>query len=193
MTVFGRQIVTEAAKKRLRNGLAIGAWLGVLAAAGTGRWLLRTLRRPEPRRRAARRPVPVSTARATRQDVSGLPAPGLGAVQAFNSVLVRARVDGTLMDVPVTEGQEVKQGDADRGHRPAPVSGRARRRRWRRSSRTRRSLRTSKRRPGALHTRWCKQDFASHQTSIRSRRMVDQHDRRRSPATRRRSRRRSSI
>ena len=36
---------------------------------------------------------------------------GLGSVQAFNSVQVRARVDGTLMQVPVTEGQEVKQGD----------------------------------------------------------------------------------
>ena len=51
---------------------------------------------------------------------------GLGTVQAFNAVTVRARVDGTLMQVPVTEGQEVKQGDAARGHRSAPVSGRAR-------------------------------------------------------------------
>ena len=36
---------------------------------------------------------------------------GLGTVQAFNSVQVRSRVDGTLMQVPVTEGQEVKEGD----------------------------------------------------------------------------------
>ena len=36
---------------------------------------------------------------------------GLGSVQAFNSVQVRSRVDGTLMQVPVTEGQEVKEGD----------------------------------------------------------------------------------
>ena len=32
-------------------------------------------------------------------------------MQAYQSVLVRARVDGTLMQVPVTEGQDVKQGD----------------------------------------------------------------------------------
>lgn len=36
---------------------------------------------------------------------------GIGTVQADNAVLVRARVDGTLMQVPVREGQEVKQGD----------------------------------------------------------------------------------
>lgn len=54
--------------------------------------------------------VPVSVARATRQDVP-FNLNGLGIVQAFNSVLVRARVDGTLMQVPVAEGQEVNQGD----------------------------------------------------------------------------------
>ena len=36
---------------------------------------------------------------------------GVGSVEAYQSVLVRARVDGTLMQVPVTEGQEVKKGD----------------------------------------------------------------------------------
>jgi multidrug efflux system membrane fusion protein len=54
--------------------------------------------------------VPVTAARAIRQDVP-LYLRGLGSVQAFNSVVVRARVDGTLVQVPVTEGQEVKQGD----------------------------------------------------------------------------------
>jgi multidrug efflux system membrane fusion protein len=38
-------------------------------------------------------------------------ATGIGTVQAYQSVLVRARVDGTLMQFPVREGQEVKQGD----------------------------------------------------------------------------------
>lgn len=36
---------------------------------------------------------------------------GLGQVQASASVLIRARVDGTLMQVAVAEGQTVKQGD----------------------------------------------------------------------------------
>ena len=54
--------------------------------------------------------VPVTIATATRQDVPVL-LMGLGTVQAFNAVTVRARVDGTLMDVKVIEGQEVKKGD----------------------------------------------------------------------------------
>ncbi len=36
---------------------------------------------------------------------------GLGSVQAYNAVQIRSRVDGTLTQVPVTEGQEVKHGD----------------------------------------------------------------------------------
>jgi membrane fusion protein, multidrug efflux system len=54
--------------------------------------------------------VPVSVASATRQDYP-VYLSGLGSVQAFNAVLVRARVDGTLMQFAPTEGQEVKQGD----------------------------------------------------------------------------------
>ena len=50
------------------------------------------------------------TAKATRQDVP-IYATGVGSVQAYQSVLVRARVDGTLTQFPVREGQEVKQGD----------------------------------------------------------------------------------
>ncbi|MBV8613148.1 MAG: efflux RND transporter periplasmic adaptor subunit [Acetobacteraceae bacterium] len=50
------------------------------------------------------------TASATRQDVPEF-ADGVGTVQAYNSVLIRSRVDGALMQVPVKEGQEVKQGD----------------------------------------------------------------------------------
>lgn len=54
--------------------------------------------------------VPVATARATRQDVP-IYLRGLGTTQAFQSVQVRARVDGTLMQVAVKEGQDVNQGD----------------------------------------------------------------------------------
>jgi membrane fusion protein, multidrug efflux system len=54
--------------------------------------------------------VPAVVAKATRQDVP-IYETGVGSVEAYQSVLVRARVDGTLMSVPVTEGQEVKKGD----------------------------------------------------------------------------------
>jgi multidrug efflux system membrane fusion protein len=54
--------------------------------------------------------VPVTVANAARQDYPVYLA-GLGQVQAFNAVLVRARVDGTLMQFVPTEGQEIKQGD----------------------------------------------------------------------------------
>jgi multidrug efflux system membrane fusion protein len=54
--------------------------------------------------------VPVSVATVTRQDVP-LWLHGLGTVQAVYSVLLRPKVDGTLLQVPVEEGQEVKAGD----------------------------------------------------------------------------------
>jgi multidrug efflux system membrane fusion protein len=54
--------------------------------------------------------VPVTTAKAVRQDFE-VYLRGLGQVQALNSVLVRSRVDGTLTQVPVKEGQMVKAND----------------------------------------------------------------------------------
>lgn len=54
--------------------------------------------------------VPVSVASATRQDVP-VYLRGLGAVQAYRSVLVRARVDGTIDRIAFTEGQDVQPGE----------------------------------------------------------------------------------
>ncbi len=54
--------------------------------------------------------VPVQAAAAARQDVPVL-LRNIGAVQAYQSVLVRARVDGTLDKILFREGQEVKAGD----------------------------------------------------------------------------------
>ena len=53
--------------------------------------------------------VPVTVTKAELQDVP-VWLGGLGTVQALNTVTMRTRVDGTLMQVPVTEGQIVKQG-----------------------------------------------------------------------------------
>lgn len=54
--------------------------------------------------------VPVTVVSPVRADVPVL-ARAIGTVQAFQSVVVRARVDGTLDKVLFTEGQQVRTGD----------------------------------------------------------------------------------
>jgi multidrug efflux system membrane fusion protein len=54
--------------------------------------------------------IPVVPATVARRDVP-IYLDGLGTVQAFNSVVVRARVEGELQKVAFTEGQDVKEGD----------------------------------------------------------------------------------
>jgi multidrug efflux system membrane fusion protein len=54
--------------------------------------------------------VPVVAGIAAARDVP-IYADGLGTVQAYNSVTVRSRVDGQIMQVFFTEGQMVKEGD----------------------------------------------------------------------------------
>ena len=54
--------------------------------------------------------VPVSTAQAVRRDVP-IFVSGIGTVQALQSVLLRARVDGTIDKIAFIEGQDVKVGD----------------------------------------------------------------------------------
>ncbi len=54
--------------------------------------------------------VPVIAAKVRNADVP-VYLNGVGTVQAFNTATVRAQVSGRLIDVPYTEGQEVKEGD----------------------------------------------------------------------------------
>jgi multidrug efflux system membrane fusion protein len=54
--------------------------------------------------------VPVTVASAQRQNVP-VYLRGLGSVQAYRSVLVRARVDGAIDKIAFTEGQEVQPGE----------------------------------------------------------------------------------
>ena len=83
---------------------AVSAVLALTAAVATG-----AAQTPPPQT-ASPTTVPVAVAAASRADVPVF-LRGLGTVQAFNAVTVKARVDGTLMEVKVTEGQEVKKGD----------------------------------------------------------------------------------
>lgn len=55
-------------------------------------------------------PVPVVAGAAVEKDVP-VYLDGLGTVQAYNSVAVRARVDGQVVKIAFTEGQEVRAGD----------------------------------------------------------------------------------
>ena len=55
-------------------------------------------------------PVPV-TLQAVTTEVFPIYLDGLGTVQAYNSVLVNARVSGLIQEIRFQEGQEVKQGD----------------------------------------------------------------------------------
>jgi multidrug efflux system membrane fusion protein len=54
--------------------------------------------------------VPVSVAPVVRRDLPDYLL-GLGTVLALQTVQLRSQVDGVLLKVPVTEGQDVKQGD----------------------------------------------------------------------------------
>lgn len=64
-------------------------------------------------------PVPVVTGRVTQKDVP-IYLDGLGTVQAYNTVTVHTRVDGELVKVAFTEGQDVKVGDLLAQIDPAP-------------------------------------------------------------------------
>jgi len=63
--------------------------------------------------------VPVRAATVKRQDVP-IVLLGLGTVQAFNSVLVKSRVDGQIVKINFTEGQNVRAGDILVEIDPAP-------------------------------------------------------------------------
>jgi len=78
-----------------------------------GGWYL--IARDDPRRpkdsgfNPWQQPVPVRTVPATREDLA-LQVRSIGTVTPFNSVVVRSRVDGTLMKLHFAEGQRVKEG-----------------------------------------------------------------------------------
>jgi membrane fusion protein, multidrug efflux system len=86
-----------------------------LALVVVGAWWMRhqraaTDRSASPAARAELPPVPVVDGTVARKDIP-IYLEGLGTVQAFNTVTIRARVDGQLEKVAFTEGQEIHAGD----------------------------------------------------------------------------------
>ena len=89
-------------------------WLLVLAVLGGAGYALWHYQAAAPAQRGPRggpagNAVPVGVATVSRQDVPVM-LEGLGTVQAFQSVVIRAQVDGQLLELPFTEGQEISKG-----------------------------------------------------------------------------------
>ncbi|MDH0685322.1 MdtA/MuxA family multidrug efflux RND transporter periplasmic adaptor subunit [Achromobacter animicus] len=85
------------------------AWLVLRPSAKQGGPGGRTGGRP-PMAAMANLPVPVRIATAAQQDID-IFLRSLGTVTAYNTVTVRSRVSGELVDVAFQEGQQVKAGD----------------------------------------------------------------------------------
>jgi membrane fusion protein, multidrug efflux system len=89
-------------------------WLGgvglLLCLAAVAWWRLSLDAGPTAKAQAAPPEVPVTPGVVTARDVPQYLS-GIGSVQAFNTVTVESQVDGTIVQVAFTEGQEVHTGD----------------------------------------------------------------------------------
>jgi multidrug efflux system membrane fusion protein len=90
--------------KRLFGGLGL-----LLCLAAVAWWRLSLDAGPVAKAQAAPPEVPVTPGVVTARDVPQYLS-GIGTVQAFNSVTVKSRVDGAIIRVAFTEGQEVQKG-----------------------------------------------------------------------------------
>jgi membrane fusion protein, multidrug efflux system len=94
-----------------RRHLLVGLSIVIAVSGGYVGWQHRAATNAAAPTVAAPLPaIPVSVATAERRDVP-IYLTGLGTVQAFNTVTVKTRVDGELIKVAFTEGQDVKAGD----------------------------------------------------------------------------------
>ncbi len=117
--------LVRAPAKRRRRGLGL-LWLAALALAsyygyryyqaGQAKQAAAELQQAE---RAARRAVPVSGTTARRGDLP-VYLRGLGTVTPYNTVNVKSRVDGPIVQVNFQEGQNVRAGDVLLGIDPRP-------------------------------------------------------------------------
>ena len=98
-----------AINRKLSSRVSAAAVVIGLACAGTF-FLQHTHRLQASSTAAIEEGVPVIAAVAQAQDVP-LVVRGIGTVQAYNMVVIKTRVDGAIVKVSFTEGQDVKAGD----------------------------------------------------------------------------------
>jgi len=104
----------------MKPGSALACLALAAAVAGGMGWYV--LRNPAPAatKPAGPPPVAVVAAAAEQRDVP-IFLSGLGTVQAYNTVTVKPRVDGSLDKIAFVEGQDVKQGDLIAQIDPRPL------------------------------------------------------------------------
>jgi multidrug efflux system membrane fusion protein len=90
-------------------------------AGGFGMDCFGTGRQPRAQTTQSEVAVPVVAGEVGRADVP-IHLTGIGTVQAFNSVLVKARIDGQIVKIDFVEGQDVDAGDVLAEIDPAPLA-----------------------------------------------------------------------
>jgi multidrug efflux system membrane fusion protein len=102
--------VARAASGARRRTVSITITLLILGGLGYIGWTVLQQKQAANRNARPDLPVPVLAATPRTQDVP-VYLDGVGAVRALNTVIVRSQVDGKLIAVNFTEGQDVKKGD----------------------------------------------------------------------------------
>jgi multidrug efflux system membrane fusion protein len=102
--------VTRVASRARRRTVSIAITLVILGGLGYIGWTLLQQQKQAANRARPDLSVPVLAATPRIQDVP-VYLDGVGAVRALNNVTVRSQVDGKLIAVNFTEGQDVKKGD----------------------------------------------------------------------------------
>ncbi|KYK45183.1 efflux transporter periplasmic adaptor subunit [Bradyrhizobium liaoningense] len=99
-----------AKKSRGRGFVMTLVTLAILGGLGYLGWIVTHQQQANNRNQRPDLPVPVLAASPRVQDVP-VYLDGVGAIRALNTVTVRSQVDGKLIAVNFTEGQDVKKGD----------------------------------------------------------------------------------
>jgi membrane fusion protein, multidrug efflux system len=111
MDALAREPVIAPPASRSRRRLFAALCVLATLAAGAGIWLYPVPPVPDKeKQRDANQVIPVVTAAAVTRDMP-IWLDGLGTVQAFQTVTVKTMVDGPLIQVAFTEGQDVHAGD----------------------------------------------------------------------------------